>query len=287
MAVMFFGQYLVEQGIVSRDLLLQAIALQEKNNLSFGDTAVVMGLLTSADADRINQAQRNQDMRIGDLSVQMGILTEDKVMAILAEQKRRHLYIGEAVVSVGGLTTEGLDRYLKEFKDDQAKYATDKVIIPAGVEHPDQWEMMSDLTYKMLTRVARVTFHTEACSLIETVPSFPVIAAMDIFGDISVKYLFCCTEGLQTKIAQAILGADDVSKEPKEVLDDTVMEFVNVVCGNIVAKAVQLGKKTDISPPQLLDPQALVAIQHNEKALLFPIYLADGDKGALILIITA
>jgi CheY-specific phosphatase CheX len=206
-------------------------------------------------------------------------------MSILGEQKRRHLYIGEAVVAVGGLTTEGLERYLQEFKDDQAKYATDKVIIPTGVEHSDQWEMMSDLTYKMLTRVARVTFHSEACTLIDTLPSFPVIASMDIFGDISVKYLFGCTEGLQNKIAQAILGSDDVSKEPKEVLDDTVMEFVNVVCGNIVAKAVQLGKKTDISPPQLLDPQALIEIQNNETGLLFPIYLAEGDKGALILIV--
>ena len=285
MAVMFFGQYLVERGIVSRDVLLKAIALQEQNNLSFGDTAVSMGLLTSADADRINQAQRSQDMRIGDLSVQMGLLTDDKVMAVLAEQKRRHLYIGEAVVAAGGLTAEELEKYLQEFKEDQAKYTTDKVSIPAGVPHPDQWEMMSDLTYKMLTRVARVTFHSDPCTLVDTIPVFPVLAAMDIIGDISVKYVFGCTAGLQAKIAQAILGTDNVSKEPKEVLDDTVMEFVNVVCGNIVAKAVQLGKKTDISPPQLLDPDALAKLPTNEQALHFPIYLADGDKGALVLII--
>ena len=287
MAVMFFGQYLVERGVVSREILLKAIALQEQNNLSFGDTAVQLGLLTAADADRINQAQRSQDMRIGDLSVQMGLLTEEQVMTILGEQKRRHLYIGEAVVAVGGLTAEALQQYLQEFKADQAKYATDKVMIPAGVNSPELWEMMADLTYKMLTRVARVTFHSEPCSLISELPPFPVVAAMEISGEIAVKFIFACTAGLQQKIAQAILSADDVSREPQEVLDDTVMEFVNVVCGNIVAKAVQLGKKTDIAPPQLLAPNSAAAIDATGKGLLFPVYLADGDKGALILVIPA
>ena len=286
MAVMFFGQYLVERSIVTRELLLKAIALQEQTNLSFGDTAVSMGLLTSVDADRINQAQRNQDMRIGDLSVKMGVLTEPQVMEILAEQKRRHLYIGEAVVKVGGLTSAELELRLQEFKADQAKYATDAVTIPPGIPQPGVWEMMADLTYKMLTRVARVTFHTESCTLSDRMPAFPVVAAMTISGDISARYLFGCTAGLQAKIAQAILSADDVSVEPKEVLDDTVMEFVNVVCGNIVAKAVQLGKNTDISPPELVDVSTGVLCQGTEKCLVFPIFLADGDRGALALIVS-
>jgi len=287
MAVMFFGQYLVERSIVSRDVLLKAIALQEQTNLSFGDTAVAMGLLTALDADRINQAQRSQDLRIGDLSIQMGLLTEPQVMEILAEQKKRHLYIGEAVVKTGGLSAEELGRYLQEFKADQAKYATDTVSIPGGVAQPEVWEMMADLTYKMLTRVARVTFHSEPCRMSDQLPPYPIVAAMAINGDISVRYLFGCTAGLQEKIAKAILVADDVSNEDKEVLDDTIMEFINVVCGNIVAKAVQMGKRIDISPPELLDGAAGFSVMPTEKGLIFPIYLADGDSGSLALLIPA
>jgi CheY-specific phosphatase CheX len=284
---MFFGQYLVERNIVSRELLLQAIALQEQTNLSFGDTAVALGLLTAANADRINQAQRSQDLRIGDLSVQMGLLTEPQVMTILAEQKKRHLYIGEAVVKVGGLSAEDLERYLKEFKEDQAKYATDSVSIPAGVPQPELWEMMADLTYKMLTRVARVTFHSEPCRICLSLPEYPVIAAMDITGDITVRYLFGCTPGLQAKIARAILTTDDVSGEDQEVLDDTIMEFINVVCGNIVAKAVQMGKRIDISPPELLNAAEKQQIIPSTRCLAFPVNLADGDAGTLVLVIPA
>jgi CheY-specific phosphatase CheX len=287
MAVMFFGQYLVERSIVSREVLLKAIALQEQTNLSFGDTAVAMGLLTTVDADRINQAQRSQDLRIGDLSIQMGLLTEPQVMAILGEQKKSHLYIGEAVVKAGGFSAEELEQYLLEFKADQAKYATDSVSIPGGVTQPEVWEMMADLTYKMLTRVARVTFRSETCRIVDQLPPYPVVAAMAINGDIAVQYLFGCTVGLQEKIAKAILVADDVSSEDKEVLDDTIMEFINVVCGNIVAKAVQMGKRIDISPPELLDGAAGMSVAPTEKCLMFPICLADGESGSLALLIPA
>ena len=118
-------------------------------------------------------------------------------------------------------------------------------------------------------------------------PDFPVVASMQITGDLSVRYLFGCSKGLQNKIAQAILGDEDVSKEPQEVLDDTVMEFVNVVCGNIVAKAVQMGKKTDIYPPELLHGNTGGAVKDaDEICLLFPLFLPDGEKGALGLIIS-
>ncbi len=48
MAVKFFGQFLVEQGIVTSEALLNAINLQDKNNLKLGEMAVAMGLITQA-----------------------------------------------------------------------------------------------------------------------------------------------------------------------------------------------------------------------------------------------
>ncbi|NTW88764.1 MAG: chemotaxis protein CheX, partial [Desulfobulbaceae bacterium] len=40
MAVKFFGQFLIEQGVVTSDALLNAINLQDKNNLKLGEMAV-------------------------------------------------------------------------------------------------------------------------------------------------------------------------------------------------------------------------------------------------------
>lgn len=283
MAVMFFGQYLVENGIVSRDTLVKAIELQEKTNLSFGDTAVKMGLLTPEDAERVNLAQRSEDMRIGDLAVKMGLLTEEQVVGILAEQKRNHLYIGEALVRVGGLTPENLPIHLARFKESQAEYATQTNLVPDDLPHRQILEMIVDLTGKMITRVAHLTFHTEPCVVDTEFPPLPVTATMEIHGDLGLTYVFGCSDGFQKRIAQAILASESIDDEPAEILDDTVMEFVNVVCGNVVAKAAQKGISLDISPPRIVRS---VPERFNARKILVTYRLPDGEYGCLGVAIT-
>ena len=56
MAVKFFGQFLVEQGIVTGEALLNAINLQDKNNLKLGEMAVAMGLITPENIQRAHNA---------------------------------------------------------------------------------------------------------------------------------------------------------------------------------------------------------------------------------------
>ncbi len=63
-----------------------------------------------------------------------------------------------------------------------------------------------------------------------------------------------------------------------EVLDDSVKEFINIVCGNIAAKAAQLGHSIDITPPELRsDAVSGVDVPQNHTGLMFPIYLSDGE----------
>jgi CheY-specific phosphatase CheX len=77
-----------------------------------------------------------------------------------------------------------------------------------------------------------------------------------------------------------------VDGEPVEVLEDTVMEFVNVVCGNVAAKASQMGKILNINPPVSIHATpGGVPVPADHKALCFPIHIGDGDKMELILFI--
>lgn len=285
MAVKFFGQFLVEKEVVSREILLQAIELQESVNLSFGATAQAMGLMTEADIEKVHDAQRTEDLRFGDMAVKLGLLTGDQMMQVLGRQKNTHLYIGEALVKVGGITTEQLPTLLDDFKADQAQYATDKVAIPAGVADAPFWEMLTDLSYKMLTRVALLNFRPEPITLAPALPAREVYAAMDFFGDVSGRYLMGVSAATQKKIAKEILKEATVDGEPKEVLDDTIMEFVNVVLGNVAAKAAQMGKAIEIAPPELVDAAAGIAAPAGQTALYFPVCLADGDRVELAIFI--
>lgn len=285
MAVKFFGQFLVEKGVVSRDVLLQAVELQESVNLSFGATALSMGFLREADIERVHNAQRNEDLRFGDMAVKLGIMTAEQMQHVLTKQKNAHLYIGEALVKIGGLKADDLAKLLDEFKADQAQYATESLAIPGEVTEPRLWETAIDLSYKMLTRVALLTFRPEPIVVVEALPAMHVYAAMDFSGDVSGRYLMGVSAATQKKIAKEILNESEVDNEPKEVLDDTVMEFVNVVCGNIAAKAAQLGKSIEIAPPEIIDSRTVVLAPTAGKALYFPVCLADGDRVELALFI--
>ncbi len=278
MAVKFFGQFLIEKGAVTRMDLLQAIDLQEKTNLKFGAMVVEIGLMTTVDVARINQAQRSEDLHFGDMAVKMGILTEDQVQQVLTAQRNNHLFIGEALIKVGALSESELENYLKEFKQDQRDYISEKVEIPAGVPHQSIWEMVADLTYKMLTRVAGMSFRPGPCTIIDKMPSRPIVAEIGFSGSVSARYLLSVSESTRNLVAKAILDEDSVENEPVEVLDDSVKEFINIVCGNVSAKAAQLGHTIEIAPPEMRDGNNDgIEVPKDQTGLMFPIYLTDGE----------
>jgi len=286
MAVQFFGQFLMERGIVTGTALRDAIQLQEKNNIKLGETAVAMGLITLADIQRAHNAQLSKDMKLGDLLVEMGLLTLIQLDDIITRQKNNHLHIGEALVQLGVLTADALRQHLDAFKTDQARYISSGIELPVISANSAIWEMTADLTFKMITRVLNLQFHAGTCTTPTVLSPNFMMAAMDLSGDVTARYLISVSQELQKSIARAILGEASVDDEPAEVLEDTVMEFVNVVCGNVAAKASQTGVILNINPPVALHPPAHgLAVPDGHTALCFPIHTGSGELMEMILII--
>jgi CheY-specific phosphatase CheX len=286
MAIKFFGQFLVEKNIVKMDDLLRAIELQDQKNLKIGEMAVSVGYITQADIDTAHRAQMSKDMKLGDLLVEMGFLTLNQLNDIIIRQKNTHIYIGEALVRTGALTSDELQKHLLDFKTDQARYVSEVIELPDGITNGKIWEMAADLTYKMITRVLGLQFRPGKSTLVTSIGTNFMIAAMDLTGDVDARCLISVSEGLQKTIAKAILREESVDDEPSEVLEDTVMEFVNVVCGNIAAKASQMGVIISINPPVTIRPPAAgLPVPAGHTAVSFPIQIVDGEKMELILLI--
>lgn len=286
MAVKFFGQFLVEKGLVSREALLKAIELQEQKNLKMGEMAIAMGFVTRADIQRAHRAQMTKDLKLGDLLVEMGILTLDQLNEVITRQKNTHLYIGEALVQIGALSGDQLQQHLDDFKADQAQYVADRIELPAGTSNSATWEMTADLTYKMITRVLGLQFRPGKCRQVTTLGASHMMAAMDLSGDVEARYLISVSAQTQKAVARAILNETSVDNEPVEVLEDTVMEFVNVVCGNVAAKASQMGMIMNINPPVTIHPPAAgLPVPEGHHALCFPIHLENEETMELILLI--
>ena len=286
MAVKFFGQSLVDNSIVTSEALLNAINLQDKNNLKLCETAVSMGLIAPADIERALNARISRDIKLEDMLIEMGFLTLLQLHDILTRQRNTHLFIGEALVQHGALSKDELQKHLDDFKADQARYVSDSIELPRIFPNGRIWEIAADLTYKMISSVLGLQFRPGKCIATDAIASNFMLAAMDLSGDVAARYLISVSEGLQKSIAKAILSADSVDNEPAELLEDTVMEFANVVCGNIAAKASQEGVIININQPVTIHPPlAGLPVPEGQTALCFPIYTGDGDKMEMILLV--
>ncbi len=287
MAVRFFGQFLVERGVVTSEKLLSAIELQEQRNLKLGEMAVNMGFITHDDIERSHNAQYSNDMKLGDLLVQMELLTPAQLSEVIEKQKENRLYIGEALVQVNALSAEELELQLAAFREDQAQYVSDRIELPAGIKNRAVWEIAADLTYKMLTRIIGLNFRPEKSIVVTSFTAGNIVAGIDFNGDVSARYILSASKKVKESIAKAILREENVESEPAEVIEDSVMEFVNVVCGNIAAKASQSGVVLDILPPVIIrqKEEQPITVPDGRIGVSFPIHVADGEKIEIILLI--
>lgn len=135
MFTQFFGNYLLNQRLVSPEHLSEALKAQKTTRLKLGVLAINAGLMTAADVDKVHAEQQRVDMRIGDLMVKMGYLTEAQIETLLKSQKSGHLLLGQALVDRGHMTTAQFEQALKSYKEENSisdadffDVKTDKVV---------------------------------------------------------------------------------------------------------------------------------------------------------------
>lgn len=139
MAVKFLGQYLLEQGLLSREQLLQALDEQRRCSPMLGELAVEAGLLDARQAQTINDRQRQEDKRFGDIATELGLLDSAQVEQLLALQKSRRRLFGEILIEHRMLTPAQLDQALSEQAAERA--SAEKGYQHALSGHPLEREM--------------------------------------------------------------------------------------------------------------------------------------------------
>jgi len=114
----YFGQYLLNRGIVAAEVLLKALEAQQKSHVKLGVLAMGAGLLTAAQVEEIHREQTRQDKKFGEIALAKGYLTQAQVEELLASQKKGHLQLGQALLDAGALTFAQLEQALKDYQDE-------------------------------------------------------------------------------------------------------------------------------------------------------------------------
>jgi hypothetical protein len=281
MPVTFFGQYLVAKGIITAETLAKAVGMQESVNRTFGQTAQLIGLLTPEDVSRINRAQRTQDMLFGDVAVKLGLLSHEQVARILSLQKHNHLYIGEALVRIGALDKERLHTFLEEFKRERDLSKTTGLELPDEIPWPDFCLLVGDVSRKILSRIAMLTFKPGVCELVTKIEGNSIAVVLDFAGDILTRYYITFPLSVRKKIAIAMIS-NDHSPSPDVIctaksINETVLSFVNIISDNIISRAAGAGIRIVLINSEIFEHDDDLLLPHHNTALLFPLHLPTGE----------
>ncbi len=245
----FFGQYLLEKGIINKDQLLLALDLQKASHLTLGQIGVNKGYLTEEEAKLINIEQQRTDERFGSLAVAMGYLEGKQVSELFITQQNIRKFFGEVLVEQNILNKATLVEHLERHAD--LKRLSSLKLDSAVYAHK-HGKLIADIistTVRLFLRIAKINVQVADVSIekIELGASQLAFSQSALLPE-SVKIGYMMEKNLMGVIANNFLDLD-VSDNPA-VSQDAVCEFLNIVMGNALSSH---GKDslTALSPPEI------------------------------------
>ncbi|MFP4083285.1 MAG: hypothetical protein ACLFP9_01580 [Desulfonatronovibrio sp.] len=134
----FFGQYLLNKGVINSLQLDQAIDFQQKHNKLLGQMAIEKGYMTESQVEKAKAEQKNLDLSFGVIAVDKGYMTPHQLDDLLFTQIVNTTHVGEALVELGHLPPEDLGRNLKNYNQEEGQrlQAINKALDKIDVDFP-------------------------------------------------------------------------------------------------------------------------------------------------------
>ncbi len=115
----FFGQYLLDKRMISREQLNDAISFQEESNRRIGEIACERGYLSKDQTDFIFQEQKRVDRPFGAIALEHRFLTRNQLDDLLFTQTVFSTHLGEALLIKGYISPEQFSDELEQFRKEQ------------------------------------------------------------------------------------------------------------------------------------------------------------------------
>ncbi len=248
MSSMFFGHYLLENGVIGREALLDAIERQRSTNRSLADIAVGEGLLDQTKADQIHAMFRVSNLSHEDLCLSEGRLSPTDVERLSRKQSTTWLRIGAALVEGGHLSDAALTTHLEAFN---AIEAAQQRTLESEFNHLEESKIVRACTELTLRHVARITGAPVKLQRID--PSDGILKqgfrrfAQNIVGDRD----FCVTVDLADPLFSiAAKGMIGVDVDPAgDAARDAGCELINLIGGNACTRLEPEGYTLRPEPP--------------------------------------
>lgn len=266
MFTMLFGNYLLNKGYISNQQLKEILSKVETSRPRLGVIALSLGYLKPEDVEKIHAEQQRQNKKFGELAVEMGLLTQQQLDKLLQEQPKEYLVLSQVLVDMGIFSFEELNNVLNEFRKhveiseedfEALKSENMKALIVKllnVVEGPKKRYFASYVDTMLVNLVRFITRNVIPTSVEKLEPGGidgKVIKAANqsIRGDVSLDTcLVFEDEQTAREFAKRYSKVSDESLLD-EVLDDSLMEFLNLVNGIYIVNLSEIDINCELIPP--------------------------------------
>lgn len=119
---LFFGEYLIQQGLISEEDMLQALAEQKRLTPSFEKKAIELGLLNMKQVFAILTRQASSDLSFAEIAAREQFLEQSQVDFIERALQEQRLGVGEVLVQLGRLEMPVMEEQLGRFHEAMLEY---------------------------------------------------------------------------------------------------------------------------------------------------------------------
>lgn len=254
----YFGQYLLNQGILTHVQLREVLQCEQIVKVKLGVLAVNAGVMTAAQVENVHDLQWVKDQKFGELAVQQGFLTKEQVDQLLESQQAGHLTIMQTITDEGYMTLAAVEKALADFRkeynitdglhdaDDENEVLKKLVDFSAAGDKADLLYNYVGLIQRNVVRFLNDTPFIFS-QVIEPEQTPRWLASQQIIGDVSLSTGLLMDETVLLEIASRFYG--EKLPEVAELTLDSVGEFLNVHNGVFCSWLFDAGVVADLQPP--------------------------------------
>lgn len=239
MHTQFFGNFLLNKGVITPEQLIEALKIQSTAHQKLGTLAIHAGYMSAIEVEDVFITQTHYDKRFGELAVELGYLTQEQVDELLTIQLPNYMLLGQILVEKGILTHVEFEDLITEYKSiyeiydleliEEQQHMVDKLLsdfyLPEDLPHSEYILSYLTLLFNDLVRFIGEDFTTLN---IITLPEIPTNICISQEVEGSFSFLSGLDMEQETAIAFAGRYIDEEFDEFNEYVKASMEDFLNL-----------------------------------------------------------
>lgn len=264
----YFGHFLLNHELITRDQLADALEFQQSVHVKIGVMAINEGDMTPAQVEEVHEKQKQEDKRFGEIAVELGYLTNEQVESLISDQKPSYLYLAQALVDRKYMTFEQFASALNDYKkanslsDDQfasIKSGSIESLVETILSSKDGQTNRTFGKYLSLFAKNMIRFIDDQVYVevekLKTAQPGKWLVYQEISGESPLFTAISANEEIFLQIASSY--AEEELTEADEMAKASVSEFLNLNNGIYLVNMSNWGVELSMKPPVVMENAAV------------------------------